>query len=225
MRLRLFSLTELASISRFSTDCLNALVVVHCRVYFFTRIIGRYRFEISISESPLARASRKRSLCCLALPTPNPIMGLPSFYLIVFTATALALPQAPTPTGSGKVIQPTGAPQVSSLSDPSVPASVTFEGPYTLPHKPTECTASSLPFQTSMWVHGNQLTVEDAGAGWTSKDPADWTFSTNTSGIVFGNPYFPAGGGCASGRSCPTIAKRTQPNSFTITTSSSGKEA
>ncbi len=142
-----------------------------------------------------------------------------SFYLITFAVGALALPQASTPT-TGSIS--TGVTQVWSPTDVSVPASVTYGGPYTLPNKPTECTASSIPFQTSLWVHSNQLSVEDDGS-WISQDRTDWTFSTNTSGIVFGDPYFYAGGGCASGQPCPTVTNRTQPNAFKITTSSSGK--
>jgi len=146
---------------------------------------------------------------------------------------ALALPQASTPSTSTSVPASTtgaaqiwtGGAQIWNPNDPSVPASVTYEGPYTLPNKPTECTASIIPFQTDLWVHGTQLSIADAeGDGrWMSADRTNWTFSSNTSGIVFGDPYFSAGGGCGSGQPCPTVANRTEPNSFNLTTSANGK--
>lgn len=130
---------------------------------------------------------------------------------------ALALPQASAPIDPRSVrASTTGAVPIWNPTDASVPASVTYEGPYTLPNKPTECTASTMPFQTDLSVHGNQLSVEDAAGDsqWTSAERTKWTFSTNTSGIVLGDPYFSAGGGCDRGQPCPTVANRTEPNSL-----------
>ena len=132
--------------------------------------------------------------------------------------------QTSDPNASSAPPSTTGAAQIWNPNDPSVPASVTYEGPYTLPKIPTECTASIIPFQTDLWVHGAQLSIED-DASWMSADRTNWTFSSNTSGIVFADPYFSAGNGCHSGRPCPTVANRTEPNSFTLTTSINGKSS
>ena len=153
-------------------------------------------------------------------------MMISALSTIAFATGTLAFPQVPTLSYQTKRALPTGASQAPNPTAASAaPSSVTFEGPYTLPSKPTECTDSSIPFETSIWIHGNQLTVEDDGGSgsWITKDKSDWTFSTNTSDIVFGSPYFVAGGGCTSGQPCPTVANRTQSNSFSLTTSSSGK--
>ena len=156
----------------------------------------------------------------------KPIMRLSTLFTIASATGALAFPQVSSLSYPTKRALPTGASQAPNpTAAPAAPSSVTFEGSYTLPSKPTECTDSSIPFETSIWIHGNQLTVEDDGGSgsWVTKDKSDWTFSTNTSDIVFGSPYFVAGGGCARGQPCPTVANRTQPNSFSLTTSSSGK--
>ena len=77
----------------------------------------------------------------------------------------------------------------------NAPTSVTTsdyisKGVLNLPTKPSECTSSANTYQTSAWVHAQDVVVFDAlgpGLNWWGSS-GTWTFSTNTSNVVFGPP-------------------------------------
>jgi hypothetical protein len=122
----------------------------------------------------------------------------------------------------------TAAPSTSNVSaynadfSPPVPASAINPGLYSLTALPVECTASSAPYTTAFWVQSNQMNVEDDGGWWGSGAPVEWTFSTNTSDIMFGDPAFPGANGQDGLQLNPNLTARTQANSFTISMSEAG---
>ena len=116
----------------------------------------------------------------------------------------------------------------TAAPDPHLPSSVTEVniGAFTLSPKPSACTASTIPFQTSVWVQSNQMEIEDDSQWWDATYPTNWTFWTDTPGVVFGQPSFPGSGSDEPGATntgSPNETTRMQKNSFTLMSTEQGK--
>ena len=126
-------------------------------------------------------------------------MHTSAFISISFVARVLGtpaqsfFPRSNNGTGNGNStnlsptsVHATGSPQIT----PNVPASEVVTARYTLTPVPDQCTDSFLPYQTTFWAKQGQMNMEDAinPSWWAPKDPVDWTFSTNTSGVFFSEP-------------------------------------
>ena len=124
---------------------------------------------------------------------------------------------APTPTSANST-RVTGFPQIT----PPVPASEVLTGRYTLTEVPDQCTDSFIPYQTTFWAQQNQMNMEDAvnPNWWGPKTPANWTFSTNTSGVFFSEPSWIVDGT----NPALNLKPRTKANSFTLTMDETGKQ-
>ncbi len=168
------------------------------------------------------------SLDCLLSPMMHACALARVFFVVgAFATSAQSLfPRGDNSTGhsnpsgtSPTLTQVTGSPQII----PNVPASQVVTGRYTLTQVPNQCTDSFVPYQTTFWAKQNQMNMEDAinPSWWGPKDPVDWTFSTNTSGVFFSEPSW-----IESGRSpAMNLKPRTKANSFTLNMDQSGKHA
>ena len=104
---------------------------------------------------------------------------------------------------------------------PSITASSTINaGVLDFTAKPSRCTLSVFPYQTSFDVSSDQMNVEDDNEWWDIVG-SNWTFTTDTKGVAFGNPSHPGQNAGdpndgANPRNSPPTWKRINASSFAL---------